>query len=350
MVVSCVYLLPSPVLVIARMSEEQLLSVTYYYREPRPTGQSIEGIFRLVKNSLHDKADIKEFYCTPGRSRFASIREVGKNASEVNHITGDVNFLALGLRGRKVVLTIHDLGYYENPVHSKLIKLIYRIFWFTLPLKYVDVVTVVSDFTKRKLIHYFNFPEDRIRVIYDPVKPVFSFREKVAIAQPPRVLMMGTGKHKNLDNLIEAVKDTDYQVDIVGWPAKDEMEKMDSYGISYKVFNKLTDEEVFQRYIECDVMFNASYYEGFGMPIIEAQAVGRPVITSNMGAMKEVGEGSAILVDPASPGEIKDALLALKDEQLYQDIVEKGRLNAAKYNYQHIAEQYLRVYKELAAR
>lgn len=332
------------------MPEEPLLSVTYYYREPRPTGQSIEGIFRLVKKCLQHEVVINEFYCASDHSRLANIRAAGRHTSEVNHITGDVNFLALGLRGKKNILTIHDFGYYENPVHSILVKFIYRLFWFTLPLKYVDIVTVVSDFTKQKLIHYFNFPEERIRVIPDPVKPVFSYREKLPGDEPYRVLMIGTGKHKNLDNLIESVKGTGYEIDIVGWPAKDELERMDSYGIAYKVYNKLTDEEVFQRYIECDVMYNASYYEGFGMPVIEAQAVGRPVITSNVGAMKEVGEGSAIMVDPASPEEIRNALLSLQNKQLYTEIVAKGRLNAAKYNYHHIAAQYLQVYKELAAR
>ncbi len=254
-------------------------SITYYYREPRPTGQSIEGIFTLVKNCLKDRADIKEFYCTPG-SRVKNIVEAGKFAGEINHITGDVNFLTLGLRNRKVVLTIHDFGFYENPVHSKLVKLIYRIFWFYLPLKYVDIVTVVSEFTKQKLIQYFNFPVGRIRVIHDPLKPVFTYTRREAPNNALRVLMIGTGKHKNLDNLIEAVNGTDYQVDIIGWPAQDELDRLNRYGIQYTVYNKLSDVEVYQRYVACDVMYNASFYEGFGMPVIEAQAVGRPVIAS----------------------------------------------------------------------
>ena len=135
-----------------------MLSLTYFYREPRKTGVSIEGIFNSVKECLKDKIDIKEFYCDPKLSRFQNIMKVRKFASDINHITGDVNFLAIGLRGKKTILTIHDLGFYENPVHSKLVKTVYRLFWFTLPLKCVDIVTVVSAFTKQKLIRYFNFP------------------------------------------------------------------------------------------------------------------------------------------------------------------------------------------------
>lgn len=332
------------------MPASNALSVTYYYREPRPTGQSIEGIFTLVSDCLKDKVTIRDFYCEAGRSRMQNTMAARRHAADVNHITGDVNFLAIGLRGKKTILTIHDLGFYENPVHSKLVKFVYRLFWFSLPLKYVDIVTVVSEFTKQKLIRYFNFPVERIRVIHDPVKPVFKYSAKTVVGEPVRVLMMGTGKHKNLDGLIEAVKGTEFHVDIIGWPSQDELDKMNSYGVRYQVYNKLSDEEVYERYKACDIMFNASFYEGFGMPIIEAQAVGRPVVTSNIGAMKEVGEGSAILVDPSKPHEIRAALVSLGNRELYNEIVTKGAMNAAKYDHKRIAEQYLEVYKELADR
>ncbi len=325
-----------------------MLSVTYFYREPRKTGVSIEGIFSLVKNCLKDKAEIKEFYCDGKLSRLQNIRLAGKAANKINHITGDVNFLVIGLRGKKTILTIHDFGFYENPVHSKLVKLIYRTFWYYFPLKFVNIVTVVSEFTKQKLVHYFNFPESRIRVIHDPVKPIFKPVKKESLNAPPVILMMGTGKHKNLDNLIEAAKGMNVHVDIIGWPAQDELEKLKAYKIPHTIYNGLTDSEVNERYIACDILFMASFYEGFGMPIIEAQSVGRPVITSNTGAMKEVGEGSAILVDPHNAMEIRSAIDSLvNNRRLYDDMVERGFANAAEYDYRKIAEQYLDVYKEL---
>jgi len=163
--------------------------------------------------------------------------------------------------------------------------------------------------------------------------------------------MLGTGKHKNLDNLIEAAKGTNLHIDIIGWPAQDELTRLREYNISYAVYNNLTDGQVNDRYVACDILFMASLYEGFGMPIIEGQSVGRPVITSNTGAMKEVGEGSALLVDPYNAGEIKAAILSLiNNRQLYDDTVANGFKNAAKYNYEKIAEQYLEVYKELDAK
>jgi glycosyltransferase involved in cell wall biosynthesis len=292
--------------------------------------------------------EIRDFYADSKVSRLKNIQNVGKHAGPINHITGDVNFLAMGLKGKRNILTIHDFGFYENPVHSIVVKTIYKYFWFYFPLKFVDIVTVVSEFTKEKLIRYFHFPESRIRVIPDPVKPVFKRSPKLQLNSTPRVLQIGSGGHKNVMNMIEALKGTGYHVDIVGWPSEKEQAKLKEYNISYAITNSLTDEQVFEKYQECDILFFASYYEGFGMPIIEAQAVGRPVITSNIGAMKEVGEGSAILVDPNKPAEIRAAMDKLvQDKGYYAKVVEGGFKNAAKYDYVTIAEAYYKVYQEL---
>ncbi len=325
-----------------------MLTVTHFDREQRNTGVSIEGIFRTVKKDLEGKVVIKDSYCNGALSRLQNTKGAHKYASEVNHITGDVNFLALGLRGRKNILTIHDFGFFENPIHSRLKHLIYRTFWFYLPLKYVDIVTVVSEFTKQKLIRYFNFPQDRIRIIADPVKPVFSYVPKQQINKVPVVLMLGTGKHKNLDNLIDAARGTNFHLDIVGWPAADELAKLKEYKISHTIYNNLSDEGVMQRYAACDVLFIASHYEGFGMPIIEAQAVGRPVVTSNIGAMLELGKGSALLVDPLKPEETRAAIASLvTDKKYYDEVVQQGIKNAARFDHKVISEQYLQLYFEV---
>jgi glycosyltransferase involved in cell wall biosynthesis len=327
-----------------------MLSVTYFYREPRKTGLSIEGIFRLVKKDLEGKVAITEYYCDANLSRAQNTWLAGKRAGAINHITGDVNFLALAIKGRKNILTVHDLGHYDTLKKRGFLQFfVYKLFWFLLPLKNVTLVTVVSEFTKRKLMEYFDYPEDRIRVIPDPVKPTFVYSEKERINDRPRVLMMGTGKHKNLGGLIEAVRGLNVQLDIIGWPADDELAKLKDYGIAHTVYNGLTDEQVYERYVACDIMYNASFYEGFGMPIIEAQSVGRPVITSDLGAMKEVARQSAVLVDPYKPEEISAAIQRLVTDRAYYDkMVALGRENVTPYDHKAIAQQYLEVYEELA--
>ncbi len=326
-----------------------MLSITYFYREPRKTGMSIEGIFRSVKECLKNDADIQEFFCDPRVSRIKNILNAGKYSRAINHITGDVNFLALGLRGKKTILTIHDLGHYETlKKRSFLQHYIYKLFWFKYPLRHITIVTVISQFTKRKLIEYFHFPEDRIRVIYDPVKPVFTFRKKERISDVPRILQIGSGAHKNLDNLVEAIEGMNVHLDIVAWLDEKIVKKLNDRGVSYTIYNGLSDDELHRRYIESDLVFFASFYEGFGMPIIEAQAVGRPVITSNMDAMKEVAVDSAYLVDPGKVSEIREAIVRILDDRaLYDELVLRGRHNVVRFGCEKISKEYLDVYKEL---
>lgn len=326
-----------------------MLQVTYINRASRENYFSIEGIFDMVKNELKDKVRIANYSYNPSLSRLQNIKKVGGNSGEINHITGDINFLAIGLKGKKNILTIHDFGHYEILRKKSLLKFfLLRLFWFKYPLKYIDIVTVVSEFTKQKLIKYFNFPEKRIRVIYNPIKPLFKFEAK-AIVDKPVILQIGTGPHKNLNNLIEAAKDLNVHLDIVGWPDEMCVAKLKRYNISYAIYNKLSDEEVYERYKVCDVLFFASFHEGFGMPIIEAQAIGRPVITSNIDAMIEVAGDSAVLVNPNSVEEIRKAMIVLNEDRHYYDqIVLSGLKNAEKFSSEAIANDYYNVYKELS--
>lgn len=327
-----------------------MIRVTYINREYRKTGFSIEGIFSLIKESLKEKIKIDDYNFNPKISWISNILTVGKHAGDINHVTGDVNFLLLGVAGKNNLLTIHDLGHYDTLRKNKIKHIIYHLFWFYLPLKQATYVTVVSGFTKKMLLEYFDYPEDKIRIVYDPVKPIFKFRRKSSLNAIPRILQIGSGKHKNLNNLIEAVKGTVVHLDIIAWLNDELTEKLQQYQISYTLYNGLTDEAVHELYSNADIVFFASFYEGFGMPIIEAQAVGRPVITSNYGAMKEVAGESAVLVDPNNPQEIRQCITKLlTDTQYYEDRVAAGLENIVQFHHEKIARDYLEVYNEMYA-
>jgi glycosyltransferase involved in cell wall biosynthesis len=112
---------------------------------------------------------------------------------------------------------------------------------------------------------------------------------------------------------------------------------------------RLTDEEMVAAYRRCDMVVFASLYEGFGLPILEAQAMGRPVITSNFGAMKEAAGDGALLVDPYLVEEIRAAILRIKREPaLREDLIAKGLRNAAKFSANAVANSYAQIYKQLA--
>jgi glycosyltransferase involved in cell wall biosynthesis len=109
---------------------------------------------------------------------------------------------------------------------------------------------------------------------------------------------------------------------------------------------RLTDEELVAAYRRSDMVVFASLYEGFGLPILEAQAMGRPVITSNFGAMREAAGDGALLVDPYSVEEIRAAIMRIKNEPgLREELVCKGRENAEKFRADAIALKYAEIYR-----
>jgi glycosyltransferase involved in cell wall biosynthesis len=98
-------------------------------------------------------------------------------------------------------------------------------------------------------------------------------------------------------------------------------------------------------YRKCDIVMFASTFEGFGMPILEGNAVGRPVITGNITSMPEVAADAACLVDPYSVQQIRDAVLAIKDDEVYRDdLITKGFANLVRFDPNLIAQLYLNVY------
>ena len=112
---------------------------------------------------------------------------------------------------------------------------------------------------------------------------------------------------------------------------------------------RVTDEELVEAYRRCDMVVFASLYEGFGLPILEAQAAGRPVITSNFGAMKEAAGEGALFVDPYSVEAIREAILRVKNEPgLREELSARGLRNAAKFSADAVALKYAEIYRGLA--
>lgn len=330
------------------MSVNTRLTVTHFYREPSNTGFSVEGVFKTVKNDLADRIPIRDFFCSPGTSHLKTIRSATKHASAINHLTGDTNFLALGLKGQKNILTIHDFGRLESDKLPKLKQLMHQSLWYTLPIKNTRAVTLISESSRQKFSERFRFPAERIHVIPAPVKPIFKYMYRDELAVKPTILMLGTGYRKNLHNLLEAVKDMNVHIDIVGEPSADDLGKLKAHSLSHTLYHQLSDEQVLERYIQCDILFSASFSEGCCMPLIEAQAVGRPVVASNIDAVKEIANNSALLVDPTRPDHIRDAISTLiADRQRYGALVTHGLRNAARFNHKLISEQYFRLYLEL---
>ena len=123
---------------------------------------------------------------------------------------------------------------------------------------------------------------------------------------------------------------------------------LDNYRISYENEFHISYKEVINWYVDGDILCFASTYEGFGLPIIEAQLLGIPVVTSNVGAMREVAGNSACLVDPSNEVDIRYGVVkVISDEQYRKDLIEKGLKNIQRFEPTKIAQMYEDVYREV---
>lgn len=324
------------------------MKVLFIFREPRASGYSIEGIFNGVISELKDLIEIETFYVDPAKSRWQNIREVSKVKADIYHVTGDCNYMTYLLPKDKTILTVHDVGHYEKTL-TGIKKVIYGLIWWRIPLAITKNITAISEFTADKLVKFFQVDRGKITVIYDPVGSIFECAPAKSINIPPKILQVGSSVNKNLERLIEAVKGLDVQLLLLNKLSNHWKEKLAENKINYIQYQGLSDEKVLALYKETDIVFFASTYEGFGLPIIEAQTVGRPVITSNISSMPEVAGDGAILVNPYSVEEIREAIKSLIDSEIdRRELVKRGKENVKKFNLKKIAMDYFELYKKIA--
>jgi glycosyltransferase involved in cell wall biosynthesis len=328
------------------------MKITYFYRHPQ-CGFSIQRVFQTLTAEIGKQADIEDFFLPAKGSMpwhiiwnciFAFKH---RNREGINHITGEVYYLALVLPHKRTTMTIHDIGGIYKCRKKNIKNLVRRWLWADIPVRVVKKVTAISELTKNDLINYCRIKPAKIEVIENPITANFNFSPKEFNCTKPKILQIGTGWHKNLLGLIEAVQGIDCQLEIVGNPSTELIQKMKDYDIDYHIEINVSDKKIIEKYKECDIVYFASHSEGFGMIIIEAQAIGRPVITSNTSPTKEVAGEGAILVNPDSVGEIKAAIIKLVDDNIYRDmLIHKGLENIQHYNVAIIATKYLKFYNE----
>ncbi len=267
---------------------------------------------------------------------------------EVNHVLGDVHYLMLLLPRRRSVLTILDCVSLERLGSFR--RWVFQLLWYRLPLRKACQVTVISEFTRQSVIRLGGYPPERIHVIPPPLSREFVRQPRQPHLGRQRVLQVGTGANKNLERVMEAVQGLDVLLVIIGELSTLKCERLRALGISFENHVRLSREALVEQYRLADVVVFASLYEGFGLPIVEAQAIGRPVVTSRLDPMPEVAGGAACLVDPLDVADIRRGLCAVLDNPVYAaNLVQGGFSNVERFAPDRIAEQYAIVYRQVQA-
>ncbi len=325
-------------------------TVIHHQRLPDVGHVSIERLFAGIRDELAPAWQLR-VSVSPHLSRgfiprLKNFKALSDLQADIHHVVGDVHYLALGLPSEKLVLTIHDCAALERLNGWRREAL--RQLWFVQPMRRAAVVTTISKTSKEELRRWVGSLADKVVVIPNCVRAEFRPDFKPFDQEFPVVLQVGTGWNKNVVGVARGLAGIRCRLEIVGELENSQRAALDSTHIAYKELGRISDDELLQAYRRCDLVVFASLYEGFGLPILEAQAIGRPVVTSNLSSMPEVSGGGALLVDPSDSQAIHGAVTQLiSDPTLRADLVQAGFDNVARFRPESVARRYEAVYAQV---
>lgn len=269
------------------------------------------------------------------------------------------------------VVTIHDVIPLVFPHYFPIgIRGFFNLMGQKRSLLNAAAVICDSQSSKRDIIDKLSLPPAKIHVVYLAPAPIFrvldySTKELISVAKkyhlPPQfVLYVGDiNWNKNLKNLLEAVKIARVNLVMVGQAVCDpnlrEAQQINllvkKLGLGDKVTKTgyVSESELAAIYHLARLTLQPSYYEGFGLPVLESMACGTPVVASNAASLAEIA-GPAVFCDPADPADIAAKIKSVLNlsPKARASLAKKGLIHAKKFTWRQTAQQTIKVYKSVA--
>ena len=325
--------------------------------------------------ALFSYGQISERLPRPGfRSLFKSLwrtfgiaRDLRNDSVRIYH--GLSNELPTGLarNGIRSVVTIHDLIFLRYPRFYKPVDRLLYTWKFRHACRIADRVVAVSECTKRDIVHYFGTDPSKIEVIYQGCSPRFAqpvSAERIELVRRtyalPERFVLSVGSIEERKNLLLAVKalrqlpadvhlvavgrSTKYSESVERWAAE--------HGLKERVhlLHKVDFADLPAIYRLGKVFVYPSYYEGFGIPIIEAISAGLPVVAATGSCLEEAGGEACIYVSPDDPQALAAAVeRLLDDEPMRREMVRVSQEYIRRFDGEAIAERIEALYEEVAA-
>ena len=265
------------------------------------------------------------------------------------------NELPIGIRrtGIPSVVTIHDVAFRTFPdMYHWADRQIYDQKW-RYAVHHADRIIAISECTKRDILHFYDVDENKIDVVYQPVNERYYketdieatplnpattslFPSREGCGEASFMLYVGSvNSRKNLLGIVKAMQllpsDIDLPLYIVGNGHEYKREVKNyiaAHGMEsrFRWLGGLTHAELHQLYAHAQLFVYPSFYEGFGLPVVEAMLSGCPVVSSNVSSLPEAAGPYSLLADPASPEDIAEKMLqALTDTELRTRMIAGSR-------------------------
>jgi glycosyltransferase involved in cell wall biosynthesis len=278
--------------------------------------------------------------------------------------------------GRPLVVTIHDLNWIVNPAYNSnnaFVRFAGGAFYrasLSSSMNQASRILAVSQATRHAIVEHAPWHEPKVRVAYNgtdpsrifPMEPADAWKAVSAVLAPDTPFVLTVGQGAPYKNHLNAVRGflrafsgrPEYRMVLVrrrcdSDGALDELLRTPSARAQVIVLPYVAPGLLNALYNTARMVLHPSYYEGFGLPLVEAMAARVPIVTSNVSAMPEVAGDAALLVSPADPGSIAAALVKLdEDEALRRRLVAEGARRLELFTWRACARTALEAYRESA--
>ncbi|MXS72869.1 glycosyltransferase [Flavobacteriaceae bacterium W22] len=261
----------------------------------------------------------------------------------------------------KKIVTIHDLIFKRYPQYYSFFDRKIHFWKFRQAANSADKIIAISEQTKRDIIHFLKVPESKIEVIYQGCHNAFKEQQSEEFIQKTRekyslperfILNVGTiEERKNLLNVVKALKDTNIPLVVVGKKTK-YFRKVEQFVQQHKIrvqfLEGVSMDELATIYKLANIFVYPSFFEGFGIPVIEALFSKTVVITSNTSCLPEAGGPDSVYVDPKNHLDIQSKIKFLwENESERKRRADKGFEFVQKFNDEPIANNLMNLYQKI---
>lgn len=258
----------------------------------------------------------------------------GRDGVELYH--GLSNELpVVGKRNRiPLVVTIHDVAFRTFPdMYRWHDRLIYDAKW-RYACSNADAVIAISECSKQDVIRFYGVDESKVSVVYQPVDRCYYSPVERTAGDPYMLYVGSVNSRKNLLGVVKAMElmpdDLKLPLVVVG-NGREYKRSVQEYAAAHGLAERLIwktvsgSKELQRLYTDAEVFVYPSFYEGFGLPVLEAELCGCPVVTSNVSSLPEAGGPYALFADPGSPEDICNNIVrALTDSTFRKDASDAG--------------------------